>query len=56
MKILTVIGGSNGIGRVLTKKLKDKYDHVNVIDIVPYYDDKISYIKFDMSKRLKELI
>lgn len=47
-----VVGGSRGIGSAIVKLLLDRYDTIEIIDILDplFLNEKISYTKFDLSK------
>lgn len=62
MRILTVVGGSRGLGFVISEKLQKFYDCVNIIDIAEPLKriDNVNYYYFDLSKdnilSIKDLI
>lgn len=54
MKTIIITGASNGIGKVLAEKLRNKYHIIN-IDIIENNIDKVAFHKCDLSNKFELL-
>ena len=54
MKTIIITGASNGIGKVLAEKLRNKYHIIN-IDIIEKNIDKVAFHKCDLSNKFELL-